>query len=454
MTMHPDGAVSASSQQTSRMWAGGKHLYPMQGIILSVQPSDARHNLCADSSSVKRGPRHECSVLVVDNFGTPEVPINNVVIPPPHHSGVDNFSEDLPRGCSKDLIDGLKYDLDLIDVDTSKLDGEWCVVGFIGGKIDHAFLMCWWPHPHNNFDPSTSGRAYKETALKQVDLDKNRFRSFRRINGSEFTVNQHGSVYLDTQQAARTVQVRDSKPESTHIDKGGHIQVDVKSKGQFELNWNAKPFSGPRIGAGSNSKEPVHDPSLPHQDQPLDTTSPPPRETSRTYIRGKAYELLLKTSNLSVFCEDVDGGEPGDFIVMAQNGVTISQQPKDGSKSAAVVNINDGTISVQAADGSLVSVSDLDQITAINKTGSMVALVGNSILISAAGGVSIPAPTVVGADVSQGATKPAEPPVLGNTLLAALNLIVPISGDGGAAVLTGLKAALSQALSTQVKIGA
>ena len=78
----PDGTVVSSSQQTSKSWEGGKRLYPMQGIILSVQPSDARGNICADSSSTKRSPRHECSVLVVDNFGTPDVPINNVIIPP------------------------------------------------------------------------------------------------------------------------------------------------------------------------------------------------------------------------------------------------------------------------------------------------------------------------------------------------------------------------------------
>ena len=469
MTTCPDGTVVSSSQQTSSIWEAGTRLYPMQGIVLSVQPSDAQHNICADSSSLRRGPRNECSVIVTGNFNDPDLWLNNVIIPPSSPSGIDNYSENLPRGCSKDLIDGIVYNPDFVEVDTSKLDGERCVVAFVGGRIDHAFIQCWWPHPHNNFDPATTGRAYKGGALQQVNLDKNRFRSVRRINGTEIVVNPFGSVYLDTQQAARSVLIKGTKPESTQIDKGGHVQVDIKPKSQFELNWNLKPTRGPRIGAGSNSSKPVFDPSLLHPDQPLDSKVPPARPTERTFIRGKSYELLLKTSNLSVFCEDSDD-EPGDYIVMAQNGVTISQQPKDGSKSAAVVNIADGTISVQAADGSIVSVSDLDQITLLNKSKSMVALVGNSITISAAGGVTIPVPTVVGADIAQGAAGPAEPAILNSKLLVALstfltnitppNIVPSPAPDSGAAVLAGIIAAtaklitdVASATSTQVKIG-
>lgn len=359
------GDVISSSQLTHPAHkAIGQGVFPMVGIILSVQPSDAKGNWTAENHPQLRGSRHECSVIAARNYGMPDSILHNVVIPPQRHSGMDNYEEDLPRGCSK-YLDGSAYKADFSDVDMTKLDGEWCVVSFIGGDQQYPYISNWWPHPHNNIDPATSGETPidgTKANLVQCDLKKNRTRRIYRKNGVLTAVNREGSVYLDTTEAGRTIRLEGTKRTASQVDKGGHVQVDVKKKAQFEINWNDKAIKGPKLGAGSVTSNPVHDPDLPHDDQPLSETKPEARATERTFIRGKEYELLLKTSGLNVQCE-TQGSNKGIFdargdeeivLVQGASGAQPAQVQLKGGKITSSVPV---ALGPAAVDGIMLGTS-------------------------------------------------------------------------------------------------
>lgn len=400
----PDGNVVSSSQTEAEEWLKGQSMPILLGIVLSVRVSDDERNYSAQNKEDNRGNRHECVVLATDYLGKqPDLLIPNVIIPPSRHSGIDNFEEDLPRGCSS-TVDGSEYNDNFTNIDYSLLDGEWCLVGFVGGNIESPFIIGWWPHPSNVFDPATSGQGNDGSSLAQFEEKKNKSRFVRRINGSTILVNREGSLYLDTSEANSTVKVTNGKLTRTLVDKGGHIQVDISQKAQFELNWNEKEHRNPRLGAGSTSASPQTDVDLPHNDQPV-SGQPKPRETTRTFIRGKEYELLFKTSNLSVFCED--GDQDGELVVQAQTGVTIAQQPSGGT--AATISIRDGQIQVVGSDGSQVNVLP-DEIQIVTASGGLLDLNAQNLTVAAQ--VDVSGPLAVG-----GAT--GQPVVNGTTKLAA-----------------------------------
>lgn len=380
-----DGTIISSSQLDFVEWLHDRSMPIMYGVILEVRPCDSPSNSTALNSDDFRGFQHEAKVLASEYVGKqPDLIISNVVIPPGRHSGLDNFEEDLPRGTTG-TVDGSPYNDDLKNVDYAKLDGEWCLVGFIGGNIDLPILIGWWPHPANKYDLGTSGtrvfgKNLSKTSLTQFDPKSGKSRFVRRLNGTIMAINKEGSVYLDTSEANSSVKIVNGQYKRSLVDKGGHLQIDLSLKSQFEINWNDKEHANPRIGAGSNSKNPVTDVDLLHPDQQI-SGSPKPRETTRTYVRGKEYELLLKTSNLSVFCEKVEGEQDGEFIVQAHDGVTIAQQPADGT--AATISIRDGTIQLVASDGTQINVLG-DEVQIVSKSGSVVSLKESVATVSAA----------------------------------------------------------------------
>jgi len=352
MPMTPDGTVVSSSQVQSDFFTRGERMSPLVGVILSVKPSDSLDNLAGMTSASLRGCRHECLVLAAADYGHPTIMLDHVIIPPLTPSGIDNYEEDLPRGVSG-LIDGQPYRSDLLGLDPSKLDGEWCVVGFVGGSIIRPYIMSWWPHPANVYDPATSG-GKPPTAdasgsasvpnLIQYDLKTNRGRKMWRKNGTLFLVNREGSVYLDTSEAGRKVSVDESSLLNTsQVPKGGHAQMDMKKTAQLEVNWN-ETFGGPQIGAGSSFKTTVcgeqvgsgpncmFESDFP-QDQPLPNTNPtvPPRQTTRTIIQGKEYEVIVKTSKL-VLAAQAGGSAAGevdllvDALIKLKAGSQISME--------------------------------------------------------------------------------------------------------------------------------
>jgi hypothetical protein len=360
MSTLPDGSVVSASQLQSSFFTQGGTLFPMVGMIVSVKPSDAKDNLTAESSPALRGCRHECVVLVSPDYGQPNVMLDNVVIPPSSPSGIDNFEEDLPRGISR-LIDNKPFASDMWGIDPNMLDGEWCVVGFIGGKLTHPFIMHWWPHPANVYDPSTSGNtpvaaegASPTPTLVQYDPKGNRARKLWRKNGTMFMLNRDGSIYLDTTQAGRVVSVATEGRQVSRVPKGGHAQVDMKSTGQFEINWNDKALTGPQIGADSKFQTTVageqvgsviqakFEPSFP-QDQPIPSPEPtvPPRATDRTIIQGREYEVIVKTSKLALVGQ-AGSNYAGEVDLLADALVKI--------KSSVAASVQAPTVTVDATD--------------------------------------------------------------------------------------------------------
>ena len=348
-------------------------MQPLVGVILSVKPSDAKGNLAGETHPALRGCHHECMVWAAEDYGMPSVLLDHVIIPPESHSGIDNYDEDLPRGVSS-LIDGQPFQSDLRGIDPCKLDGEWCVVGFIGGKITHPYIMSWWPHPANTYDPATSGNkpatAEGQTpapTLVQYDLKLNRSRRMWRKNGTLFLVNRDGSVYLDTSEANRKVNVgKDNLLSTSRFPKGGHAQVDIKQTAQLEVNWN-ETFGGPQIGAGSTFKTMVcgeqvgsgpncmFEPDFP-QDQPPPNPEPtvPPRSTARTIIQGREYQVIVKTGKL-VLAAQAGGGSAGevdllvDALLKMRAGVLASiEAPQVEINAPTSLDVAAGTVSVAA----------------------------------------------------------------------------------------------------------
>ena len=120
------GGVFPSAQLTFDDSKVGENQSFMLGIIISVQPSDDKDNMVAKSDQHNRGSHHECTVLAGPDLYFPDIFLQHVIIPPMKHSGMDNYEEDLPRGCTQ-LIDGSSWNPNLVGIDYGKLDGEWCL---------------------------------------------------------------------------------------------------------------------------------------------------------------------------------------------------------------------------------------------------------------------------------------------------------------------------------------
>jgi len=403
-----DGSVAASAQHRPAEFEKMHNMPNMIGIILRVYPADDRLNFTAKQSSDQRGIRHECTVLATDRLGRqPDVPIHHVVIPPQRHSGVDNFEEDLPRGCSK-LVDGTSFNDSLAYVDYAKLDGEWAIINFIGGNFDLPYIAGWWHHPSNPFDLTTSASGYKGKALGQYDNKKDRSRYIRRVNGTCFLVNKYGSVYLDTTESNSQTTVKEGKLTRSLVDKGGHVQLDVEKGAQLEINFNEKEHKGPRLGAGSTKASPVTDEDLLHPDQPI-AGSPQARPTVRSYRRQKQWETLEKTSSYNLFCENTEAstGKKGEALLKAED--TVSIVVNKGSDKGTMINIAKGKIQVWSDDGTQVNVLN-DEVQIVTKSGGMIDVKGKAVTVS--GKVDISGPLAVGGL--------GEPVVLGNKMMQLL----------------------------------
>jgi hypothetical protein len=389
----PDGSVYSSSQLIHASDRADQSINtPMVGIILAISPSDDEENLTANVEQDQNGWRHECQVLVTDANNEPNLILENVVIPPPNHAGIDNFSEDLPRGKLRSL-DGKKLSDHFNDHDLSNIDAEWCVIQFLGGSLDRPYISSWWSHPLNKHDPATSGQAVKGNSLTQVDKNKNKYRLFRRINGVQVLVSPEGDVYLDTTEANSKVDIQ-PKLKRMGMPNGGSVQVDIKSTKQLEFNWNA-PVEG--LKAGSTSASQSREESKPHLSAPKKPVGDPTaRETKRSLIRGSQFDLLFKTSGYNISCQDSteDGGQKGECVVAASDQITLTQKEADESL-AATINLANGEVVVSGKDGSAVTVSE-DQIVLISKSKAMVSVKGSTITISGSGGVTLSTPVSMG----------------------------------------------------------
>jgi hypothetical protein len=399
-----DGNIVSSSQIYFSSERRDRGIFsPMEGIIVEVKPSDDPDNLTSTVAVDKRGWRHECTVLIVDNNGEPNLLLDNVVIPPSTHSGTDNYEEDLPRGVVGH-IDKEQISEEWKQLDISRLDGEHCLVGFVGGSLDKPFIQNWWPHPANKFDPATSGQA----CLEQADPKKNKFRSMRRLNGVLWVINRDGDLYFSTNEASSKVEIGNEGKvyERKLKDKGGSVQIDIKKNKQLEVNWN-KPVVG--LSAGSNSQSQTRDPDLPHPDQAkaVAAYTPPKRETDRTFFRHKEFEMFEKTSQFNVYCENTEskGGKKGEYTVLADDGVNIFV--KNSSGTVTTISITNDGIQFVGNDGTQFAI-DADEIKMATKSGGFLSMAAKAAAMDSK--LDLSGPLAVGGVVES------EPVVKGTTL--------------------------------------
>lgn len=218
------------------------------GIILSVNPADNEANRSSYQSEDRRGYMHTCTVLVVEDGRSSHFTLGNVIITPDSRTGLDDYYERLPNGCSSQIT-GQPWNNEINNIDPYKLDGDWCVVGFLGGSLDTPYILRWWPHPGNRFDPATSEQSNPNDTRRQPYL-KQDGRFFHRINGVEFVVSKQGHVYLSTYRANSSLVFgtpltpqEGRFPRTVNADEGGSFKAWIKPSQSFELDWNV-PTNG------------------------------------------------------------------------------------------------------------------------------------------------------------------------------------------------------------------
>lgn len=340
------GSIPQSSHFSAPSRTGGAdRVYTsMLGIILAVYGPDHPLNLSSrvaqlqnNSSAASKSPlgigsRSEARVLIINDGQDAVIDLPNVVITPNGNSGVDDFCEDLPRGCSI-MTDGSLFDQSLIGLDREKLDGDYCVVDFIGGRINQPYISRWWPHPGNHIDPATSG------ILSNKVLQQGR-RAFKRYQGVKLTITPEGSLYLDTSEAGSTISGSSNGLVRSKQNKGGDISVTVKQERTLDINWNPPVLI---TGKEPSVEPPVTDVGLPVPNPPGTADGTREDTVSRftadqnlvELIAGQVLKLLTRTDNIQVIAQKVaqivgtDGGvELGAMDLSAQEG-TLNGQAND-----------------------------------------------------------------------------------------------------------------------------
>lgn len=269
MSMEENGNVMQSSLTTNyaRQVSEGGATQLFLGIVLNIRDSDAENNKSAGETNEQRGYRTEAEILVINDGGDALFPIPDCTVLPPGSCGMDNFHEELPLA-SDFLIDGTRWDGNM-DVDTDKLVGDRCIVGFIGGNTAQPVMLSWYPHPSNRTDPATQGN--QEGTLVQGR------RLLKRYAGTKVTVTSNGSIYVNTNEANALLVPGQAGASRKKRDSGGDIILDIKPGRRLEIDFN------PDV---SNPDEP----SLPQTNPPRGSFA---RSTDNTTVRFTDAEIQL-----------------------------------------------------------------------------------------------------------------------------------------------------------------
>ena len=232
---YPDGSIVSSSDDWEYdHYSDYRVNYPVMGVVLEVVPSDRVDNQSIGDDSLLRGFYWEATVAILnDGVESKTAPLQHVVIAPNGPSGVDNFSQDLPTPTTG-LVDGSDYKGRLTGVDLDKLNGDRCLVQFIGGKYNQPVMTSWMPHPANRRDHSTAGFA-------DGSLDQGR-PFLKRRNGVTTTITPDGSIFLDTNNSGSVVQGSQGGYTRSDTAAGGDIQIDVKPSRSLSIDFNDQVF--------------------------------------------------------------------------------------------------------------------------------------------------------------------------------------------------------------------
>jgi len=346
----------------------------MLGVILEVYPSDSELNRTAHISEQRRGFYHEAKVLLVNTNSSSNLLVDHAVICPSVHTGLDDYYEHLPRG-SSNRVDGERYVVGGANVDPYDLDGDWCVVGFMGGSLDQPFIVAWWPHPRNVYDAATSGNANaNRTGVPQSLDQKNRY--FRRINGVEHVVTGRGDIYLSTTYANSDLRfgtdipaTKGRFPRSLKAEEGGSILLEVKPTQTLELSWDEQ-IDGAGIRRGSEAELP--------QTNPPPTTRQNASATPRTktYVKIDQEEFRVDVpedvkvtsgKRVRIFCEDTTTLFATNLLELEAAQVSLA------GTSGITLDSDTGNISLSAA-----TLVDLISQAAMNLTASGAITIGGS----------------------------------------------------------------------------
>ncbi|NJL53738.1 hypothetical protein HC928_00435 [bacterium] len=244
------------------------------GVILEVHPADSDSNRSAFQRDDRRGYLHTATVLIVQDGRGSYFTLENVIITPDAACGLDDYYEHLPRP-STVQVNGQTFNSQLNRIDPYTLDGDWCVVSFLGGNLDQPFILRWWPHSRNPFDAGTSGSRNPNSQNSQQTLNQVR-RMLRRINGVEFIVSKTGNLYISTHLANSTLNFGETTtpeegrwPRTKSEDEGGSVKLWVKPSQSFEIDWNPPvdgigvlddpeddlPQTNPRVNSSSRQEK-------------------------------------------------------------------------------------------------------------------------------------------------------------------------------------------------------
>lgn len=220
------GTVAQGAMSFQASDYGDKHItYPVLGMVLNVLKSDDPLNYTSGVAADGRGHQVVARVLVLNDGSDSPWILPNVVVLPPGSTGYDNFSEELPKGISS-AIDDAELANTVKGVSRAKLDGDLCVVSFIGGSINQPFMHSWWPHTGNAADNATSVHGR---------------RSVKRFQGTRLAITSKGTVLLDTTEANQPLRNGERK---SYVE-GGDVRVTLKNNKQLEFNWNQSVYGDP-----------------------------------------------------------------------------------------------------------------------------------------------------------------------------------------------------------------
>jgi hypothetical protein len=316
MTIAYDGTVHQSAHVYNQNdYEDEKIYFPVLGIILDVKAPDDPTNKSNKKTADQIGSRLEATVLVTNSGMDASWIIPNVPVLPQGACGIDNFHEETPRPCTQ-LINGSSFNGNLSHIDHNLLDGDKCIISFVGGMINQPIMTHWFPHPGNTFDPATGGIA--DGALSQLP------RLFKRFNGVKYTITNKGNVYFDTTDAGSINTTIDGQFIRKATQSGGDITLNVKEGAGLLVNFNAP------------APLPITEPSLRQANGP-----------SASKIDGDLNDIMGTFTSLSM--------SKNDFTLVAGEAINI------GTKETVEIsapNIKFGT--------NLESISNEDDQFAIN----------------------------------------------------------------------------------------
>ena len=329
----------------------------MLGVVLSVGTADSQLNRSSTQSVDRRGFAHEATVLIINGGAADYMLLKNVIITPDLCSGLNNYVEQLPRP-STVTVDGTRdaaVDSSLHHIDPYELDGDWCVVGFIGSTLNQPFILRWWPHAQNAYDPLTSGLGNPDGAGSGTALDQSG-RFFRRVNGVEQVVTTDGDVYLSTHYSGSTPNPGGSPtlgrfPRSERAGVGGSIKLNVKPTQSLELDWNAQ-----QNGLGIRGRP---EPQLP-QANPVVTIGNEDSKAS-TYFRIEQDRVHLATADqFDVISSANLAFTSADLTETISNAITITAASQNTTTSGAITFVSSENFNVSCVSMTLLGSTGID----------------------------------------------------------------------------------------------